>query len=151
MSEILMSMDVAGHLVCLGYNYYDRFSAEEMSRGQGLRILDVTDPASPVCLSDKRVGAEPGTLALRISDQRVFVATQQSTGLQVFDLADPKQPVLLGQTEPSFPFEDVRISGDVAYVAHDSGLEVFDIIYPGRPVQRSSVWFEYSSLDDCDT
>lgn len=145
----MMTLDVAGNLVCLGYNRFDRVSSDRSE--QRMLLVDFSEPGRPLCLSDTRVGPSPVNLALRISGNRAFVSSASEMGLQIFDLQNPAVPVLLGQTNSNFPYEEVRVTNGVLYLAHDSGLDVCGPANATTPQLLSSLYFEFSSGDDCDT
>lgn len=146
--RLIVSMDVAGDMVYLGYNRMDRFLEEGEQR---MQVLDVSVPGHPVCLSDMHVGDYAGNLAVRISGERAYVSSAGEHGFQVFDVRNPVSPMCLGYTNVGTSCEEVRLAGNVAYLGQDWALEVFDISDPAAPQPVNSVGFEYSSGDDCDT
>jgi len=148
LANVVMSLDTLGDLVCLGYNQLDRVSG---TGKQGIQLLDVSNPTSPVCLSDTEVSPVAADLALRLSGTRAFVASGNGNGLQIFDISNPATPVLMGQTNSFTAYEELRLWGGCAYLASDYGLDVFDVSDPSLPQALGSVGFDYPDRSDCDT
>jgi len=147
--KLILTLDTSDDLVCLGYNQLDRVSGKEK---QGMQLLDVTTLTNLVCLSDTPVGTSAGYLALRVQDEHVFVASSSdSSSFKIFDISDPATPLLLGRTNSDYAYEEIRLSGGLAYLGHDSGLGVYDVADLRAPHPLGSVAFEYSSNDDCFT
>ena len=53
--------------------------------------------------------------------------TDGSNTLWIIDIRDSEKPKFIGSVYISFPANDMRISGDIAYVTDGSGLKIVDI------------------------
>ena len=117
---------VAGGLAC--------FAAS----GRTLRIVDVTNAASPAVIANL---ALPGhaARAVVLADDLALVSDYW-LGLHFVDLADPSQPRLLG-TVPWFECPGhVAVSGRVAYAAAGgAGLHIIDFSDPAQPFLASTL------------
>ncbi|MDR1451739.1 MAG: cadherin domain-containing protein [Helicobacteraceae bacterium] len=99
----------------------------------GLRIVDVSDPANPALIGQIATGYAYG-VALSSDNTKAFVA---GNGLQIVNVSDPFSPSLIGQiaTERA---QDVALSSDntKAFVANyysSNGLQIIDISDPANP------------------
>ncbi|MCP5539915.1 MAG: tail fiber domain-containing protein [Akkermansiaceae bacterium] len=112
-----------------------------------LTLLDVSDPANPVKLSEIFDGAGgfnllEGASGLAISGNLLAVASQGDHSLTLIDITDPAAPVLLSEvadgtgafTELSGA-ADVAIAGNVACVTsqNDSAVTIVNIANPAAP------------------
>ena len=78
--------------------------------------------------------ATPGTpTVVAVSGTYAYVA-DSSPALLSFDISSPLSPVLRGSITLQATATDVEISGGVAYVATNLGLEVIDVSNPEVPV-----------------
>jgi hypothetical protein len=110
------------------------FVADEV---EGLRVLDIGDPATPV-----EVGFydTPGlTHDVEVFGNHAFLA-DGSGGMIVLEIFDPTFPIEVGSfTGAAGPVWDIEISGETAYVAAATdGLVVLDITTPSTPVFEGS-------------
>ena len=106
----------------------------------GFKVLDVSDPANPVWLGQCSTG--PGSpYGLSVVGSTVYVACAGTwdfwdgyigAGLMVVDVSDLVNPHVLGTYTTYSDARKVRVAGSLAYVADDSGLEVFDISNPAN-------------------
>jgi hypothetical protein len=120
-------------------------------RQGGLRVVDISDPASPVQLGDYRdyvyyvsdvaVVEGPSTDA----DQTyAYLATGVNMGLLVLDISDPAQPEVLADDVPAWA-RDLAMAGDTLFVADEAGgLHIADISDPSHPFEVGS----YGTLGD---
>jgi hypothetical protein len=93
----------------------------------GLRVVDVSDPASPTeTTSYDTPGAAKGLL--RVGSE-VFVADDSS--LQILDVSSA--PPAFVADYACGPVGDVAVAGHYAYVAESKGISVIDIATPARP------------------
>jgi photosystem II stability/assembly factor-like uncharacterized protein len=102
-----------------------------------LRVIDISDPGSPV-----EVGAhhlQGDVYALAVSGDYLYAAAYD-LGLLVLDISNPQIPVEVGSyTVPSAL--DVVVAGDYAYLASPAaqgGFLIFDITDPADPALVSS-------------
>jgi hypothetical protein len=99
--------------------------------GDGLMVIDITSPTSPVFVGqwDAPARAE----GLTISGDYAYVA-EGHLGLRVIDISTPSNPVVVATYDTPDWDNDVTVSGDYAFVAANSlGLRVFDISNPVSP------------------
>ncbi len=102
--------------------------------GDGLRIYDIHDPASPRLVATL---ATHDARAVAIHGDRAYIADGRH-GLQIADATDPLHPALLGGriTEEAC---DVAVQGNYAYVADGAkGVRVIDVSDPRRPERVAS-------------
>ncbi len=115
--------------IALGWSY-----AWVAAGGDGLRIYDIHDPASPQLVATL---ATHDARAVAIQADRVYIADGEH-GLQIADASEPLRPALLGSrtTEEAC---DVVVRGNYAYVADGArGLRVIDVSDPRRPERVAS-------------
>jgi hypothetical protein len=97
----------------------------------GLRIIDITNPAIPV-----QAGRYPGGLgggSIAVAGNYVYEAY---SGLRILNVANPSNPTLAGQYNiASGASASVAISGTHAYLTHSGGLYIIDITNPMAPTQ----------------
>ncbi len=102
----------------------------------GLKIIDVSEPRSPVLMSTYDLPFF--TFGVFVSGSTVY-ATNSDLGLLIFDVTDPFEPELLGSYDALGWAENVVVEGSVAYVADGrSGLAIIDISEPTEPVLLGS-------------
>lgn len=90
--------------------------------------------------------AAPGGYALRVHEDRAYVATFSTLeGVSVFDVSDPTSPVHLGGTPPGTLARSVDVLdwGARVGVAISTGgeMQVWELTDPAAPVQRASFAF----------
>jgi len=100
----------------------------------GLRIIDVSDPANPMEVGQYMPWGN--CLDVVLEDQYAYVI-ESGTTIDVLDLSDPSDPVLVAYMHSSASnFTAISISGDYAVATHDTyGIFVFDVSDPTDPVQ----------------
>jgi hypothetical protein len=120
-------------------------------RQGGLRVLDISDPAQPIEISDYRdyvyyvsdvaVVDGPSTDA---EQTYAYLATGVNMGLLVLNVSDPAQPVVLAGNVPGWA-RDLAVAGDTLLVADEAGgLQIADISHPAHPTGAGS----YITLGD---
>ena len=103
----------------------------------GLDVIDVSRPDLPQLvahLSDATIGCVSG---IAVAEQYVYLACD-SDGLQVVDITEPTHPVHIGGCPVVARAENVRVSGQYAYVA-DRALTIVDISDPAAPFVAGSL------------
>lgn len=94
---------------------------------QGLRLLDLAEPAAP-----RQLGAFSGlrlAYDLQLEGGRAYVADLD--GLRVFDLRDPAAPAELGKADPIGVVYGVAVAGNTVFASiGESGLRVLDASDP---------------------
>jgi hypothetical protein len=107
-----------------------------IGEGQKLRILDVSNPASPVPLG--RVLFPETVVGVFVSGGLAYVSDRMS-GLQIIDVTNPTAPTLRGSCKTPYIAYGVYVSGSLAYVADGySGLQIIDVSNPSAPTLRGS-------------
>lgn len=98
----------------------------------GMRVIDVSNPASPV-----EVGAflVPFQFTSDVAVSGSYAYVTDVGGLRVVDISNPASPTGVGFLNTSSA-RGVSLSGGLAYVAdNDAGLVVVDITTPDNPIQ----------------
>ncbi len=93
--------------------------------GEGLKIIDVSDPGNPFYASEP--GFQMGFLY--IAGNYLF-----SGGLEIFDISDPINPVFVGGFLSPGGHDGFQILGDYAYIASGNGLSIVDLTEPSNPI-----------------
>lgn len=119
----LRGMDVAVQLQPIGPTRNHAYIA---AGAAGLRIVDVTDPATPVEVGSLEFEPNVAVTGVALGGQFVYLAT--TAGLRVVDVSDPTRPVQIGVLP--------AVSWDVAHAGYD---------------QLYLVERQCSSLDGCDS
>jgi hypothetical protein len=117
-------------MVAEGHLVYFRLS----SFGTGtVYIMDTTDPTAPVWL-----GSFSSNGGLDVDGGLAVTGEAFITGLTIVDVSDPNAPSTLATVFGPLATE-VRIEGDVAYVAGGSTFRAFSIADPANPVEIGTV------------
>lgn len=98
-----------------------------------LRIVDVSDPATPVTAGIyEGQGAANGIF---IADDYAYLA-HEYRGLEILDVSDPSRPVKVGGYEMPGTTHAIDVADYYAYVANERrGLLIFDVSNPARPME----------------
>jgi hypothetical protein len=113
-----------------------------VAAGDGLVVVDVTDPTSPAGAGAYRFETLPGTgRDAAVAGRYAYVAAGED-GLQVVDLSDPANPRVMSGLETAGHAWDVALAGGdpaghtYAYVADEyNGLRIVDVSDPLQPVE----------------
>jgi hypothetical protein len=100
----------------------------------GVRIIDVSDPASP---AETGSHDTPGSAyGVAVVGSLVYVADDGS-GLRIIDVSDPTSPVEIGFCDTPGTAYDVTVVGHHAYVADgwSASLRIIDVSNPVSPVE----------------
>lgn len=91
--------------------------------GQGFRIFDLANPASPALVSTVNPG---NAFDARVSGNTFYAAT--NVGLFVYDTTNKSSPALVGQDTSVTQVRALDVSGSYAYLARSTnGLSVVDV------------------------
>lgn len=107
----------------------------------GMRILDISDPASPREVSF--------TVTSRVASDIVLVGSLAYllnfySGLSILDISNPQAPVILGYAPIGRYLGDLSVVGDTAYIASfDVGLAIVDISDSTAPTVVGYYWPTY--------
>lgn len=100
---------------------------------EGMNVLDISDPSAPDIVGAYWVG--PG---YQMTDVTIIADTAYTTwsdGFRIIDVTDPGAPAEVGHYDSGY-FEELRVDGDYAYIAHKSGgFRILDISAPASPVE----------------
>jgi fibronectin type 3 domain-containing protein len=113
-----------------------------IGEGYSLRILDVSNPSSPVPLGRVRLPGvrESGGVAgsIHVSAGLAYVGVGDG-GLQIIDVTNPGAPTPRGSCFTSGQASGVHMLSGLAYVANGmSGLQIVDVSSPSAPTLRGS-------------
>ncbi|MBI4325006.1 MAG: hypothetical protein HY674_07045 [Chloroflexi bacterium] len=102
--------------------------------GDGLTVIDVSNPANPVRLGSYRTHGFSRDIA--VSDDHAYI-TEHPSRLEIIDVSNPVAPVRVGGYTPAvYQYaRSVAVAGNHAYVAYGVGLEVIDVSNPANPVR----------------
>jgi len=104
-------------------------TAYVLDEADGLIVLDVSQPGSPVLLGSLPLSGELRNIC--IDGDTAYVAAGSAKVL-IIDVSDPQQPVQVGVI-PVDDSWDMKIRSDIAYVASGDGLFAFDVSDPLSP------------------
>lgn len=105
----------------------------------GLRVVDVSDPASPTEISNMKI-PDALTYAVDVEGTTAYL-TDDHHGLHVIDLGRPAEPELLASFELAGSFRTVKVVDDVAYLGSHwadnkgtpaYGLRIVDVSDPSH-------------------
>ena len=143
------------------------YAAVASFEDDGLQIIEITNPASPVAAGQLRdTEVENGLLLEGASDVDTFakeqsiyavVASQYDNGLQIVDITDPANPAAVGHAEDQgdrlldgVTEVEVFTTNQKTYAAvtsiDDDGLQIVDLEYPNEPVDRGHLGDDDGSL-----
>ncbi|MBC8376836.1 MAG: T9SS type A sorting domain-containing protein [FCB group bacterium] len=110
-----------------------------LADGEGLSIIDISDPEFPEIVSFKNLGQH--MINLCVNGDQVLVAGELD-GLFILDISDEEFPDIVGNYMGEGEIMDVAVYENYAYVASGGmGMRVVDISDPADP-------FEHSLLSD---
>jgi hypothetical protein len=111
----------------------------------GLRVLDVTDPSSPIEEGFLISPWEPSDLV--VESGLAFVAVPDA-GLRIIDVSDPANPVEVGSWATTWEARDLEVADGFAFVADgDGGLRVIDVTNPADPTEVGILETEGEALN----
>lgn len=97
-------------------------------KGEGLRLMDATDPTSPVLRGQY---PEPNLNAVVMAGHFAYLAT--NTALRILDVSDPTSPTLAGELAGGYT-SPLVLSDHYLYVNNAGSLRVVDVADPAHPV-----------------
>jgi hypothetical protein len=110
------------------------------SCGGGVYIYDMSNPASPIKLSEKihtrsRFAYD---LFYDYANHRLYTAGGWGTKNEIWDVSNPSNPIKLGGWDTQYFSWGIFVSGSYAYVADDlAGLRIVNISDPANPYEVS--------------
>ncbi len=100
---------------------------------EGVKIVNVGNPAAPMLLGSFATGGDARDLA--VVGNRAYVATG-APGLRILDVSDPATPTSLGIYNTVGLAGAVQVVGNLAYVADGlAGLQIIDVADAANPVR----------------
>lgn len=115
--------------------------------GSGVIILDVTDPANPVKLSEFSTRGLVDAIYLDESNNRLYV-TAYFAGFEIWDVSNITAPVRIGGGPVTgLPRGGIFASGNYVYVVSVAdGIQIFDVTVPSSPVNTGNCPLSASNL-----
>jgi hypothetical protein len=108
------------------------------SGAAGLRIIDVTEPQTPIevaSYSDRYAMSSVVVAAPPYAPNRRYAYLGSGDRLKILDVTNPAAPTLVGATEPlGVVINDVALQGPYLYLAAIDGLTVVTAANPATPV-----------------
>jgi hypothetical protein len=99
----------------------------------GIRILDVSKPASPLLRGSFPLRG--GYFAVALFNATTLLVTGLSSGLQIIDVSDVNKPVLVASHFTDGYAQGIAVLRELAYVMDDpTGLYILDLSKPHAPV-----------------
>ncbi len=120
-----------------GYSIAVRDNTAYVAAGkEGLRIIDVSDPKSPLLKGGVDTEGEARDIALRKSHALIADGAE---GLVVIDISNPADPKTVGTWDSPGESTGIVIRDELAYIADGSaGLQVVNIRDPAKPVSAGA-------------
>jgi len=108
--------------------------------GDGLRVVNVTDPTDPeqVAFLDSG-GLQATAQSIAVEDGYAYLA-DENYGLRVYDVLDPTDPEQISRLNASGNILDVAVADSLAYVTDtEVGFRIIDVSDPANPEEVSSL------------
>ena len=106
----------------------------------GLKIINISDPAAPETLGSVHTPGEAVKVA--VLDNIAYVADDWK-GLQIINVSDPTAPQIIGSVDTPGDATDLAVVGNIVYVADDwKGLQIINMSDPTAPRIISSVYLK---------
>jgi len=112
-------------------------------RSEGLRVIDITTPASPRTVGSAGRTKWSGDIALVPTLGLAYVADR--AGVEVIDITVPSSPEYLGYVGMPGAANGLSVSGNHVYVASDSGFVSVALGRPATPV--SILYTPWQAMD----
>ena len=109
------------------------------SESDDLKIIDVSNPASPALSSSLPLGTHPRSIT--VSGNYAYVVDAGSDDLKIIDISNPASPVLSGSLGIGGHPNSVKVLGTYAYIVDYSSddLKVIDVSNPVSPSLSGSL------------
>ncbi|MFA6227795.1 MAG: hypothetical protein WC668_01265, partial [Patescibacteria group bacterium] len=120
------------------YTISDGYGEPGVSSTQVFRIIDVSNPISPVIVSGWQIsftesGGNAGATGLKIQGDFAYIVDEAGLSLKIVDISDPYNPFVVDNLVlPEFLWS-VDVSGDMAYLpaSHTTDNQLFSVKLPG--------------------
>lgn len=117
----------------------------------GLQIVDLSNPSSPVPLSSYHADeiGDSGNIGLvTVENNIAYMGFGSGIGLRILDVSDPSSPTLLGSSELSVWLTAISKSGNTLYSTDgNSGIRIHDVTNPAAPTLLGSYLTPRYALD----
>ncbi len=97
----------------------------------GLMIVDISDPANPVAVSQYYLPVGNG-VDVAVSGKYLFLCCR-SGDLQIFDISDIFSPTFVTRYDVDGSVEHINLDGNYAYLSITDGFDIVDITDPTVP------------------
>lgn len=105
--------------------------------GEGLIILDISNPATPVFVSQFKENEESRTYGVYVQNDLAFIVGY-GKGLRIIDISEITNPILLGSYGTHAT--GVFVQDDYAYIfGSPDAFEVIDISNPLNPIKTGAI------------
>ncbi len=108
-----------------------------------LKVIDISDPASPSLEGSLAIG--PGPKHVCVSGNYAYVIDDDDDDLKVIDISNPSSPSLEGSIGFAENPRDLDVAGSYAYVVSGDDLVVINVSNPSSPSISGSVDTELST------
>lgn len=119
------------------------------SNGSGLEIVDITDPTTPVKISNYNTSSNVVKKTV-ISGERAYLLVYNSSvsatwkiGVEIVNIADPLNPSSVAEYHYSdtseFWYFDIVVRGDIFFLSTNSGIDIVDISTEASPVLLKNI------------
>jgi hypothetical protein len=125
---------MVGHIGNVGRMYIE--GTHLYAAGEGLTILDITDPPTPVWISHYYVGY--GAREIAVHGSYAYAVNYYQKGLDVLDVSDPTDPQWLSFCPSPEAPRNVALDWPYAYLADmDGGLRIINVSNPQEPFEAA--------------
>lgn len=105
--------------------------------GQALTILDVSDPARPICRLHLVLPPNIAVTAIQVRGAFAYLVlnneNENDVALQIVDVHDPDYPSLMGSYNTSHA-RDLAVFGSLIYLTNTQDLKIIDVSNPAMPI-----------------
>ncbi|MCE5228473.1 hypothetical protein LLG95_02605 [bacterium] len=104
-------------------------------RTNGVRIMDLNDPANPKVVGSHPAAGDAEDIAVSAG---VVYVTQPTSGVLVIDATEPTAPILRTTCTTTAVPKMISVSGSAAAVLNDFGVDILDVADPLAPQATGS-------------
>lgn len=105
----------------------------------GLRVLDVSNPASPQQVGAWTNGGTYGSVAIS-SNYAYVVGSENAKDFSVIDISNPASPVKIAELNWLGSAGHIAVSGTYAYISKGFNFQVVNISNPSNPVLMGALY-----------
>ena len=96
-----------------------------------MRLIDVSNPASPANLSAIPIDSENSPSAIDVSGELALLGVDNR--LEIIDVSEPLTPTWLADFDTGGYITSIQINDQVVYLANETGVYTLDIRDPAQP------------------